>query len=841
MKIRFKTFTLIACLASVIAFVQARAQSDPQDTWLETKSYNQNLYMPDLNDPDAIEKTYESTDGLPEIHSQNITTQDYFNSDVPELPTKKEPPSALESLYTQRAEQPLKQFGYDLFKTTKKSQKSAVGGVQDSYILGSYDTLRISFSGQKTDTYIYKIDSSGQLLIKDFPPILAAGQTLGELKKTLATETQKLHNTQIHVALTEVRQIDVLVIGNVINPGLKHLSAFDTIINALSESGGIRKDGSLRQIKLVRNGKSNTIDLYGLLMDQNTSLDLLLRDGDRLIIPPIGPTLAISGDVKRPGIYEIRRTYGGGSEKLNLKNTLSMAGGIISPGQNRFIHLSVDKNGKESVNEVLSPTPPLLSDGSILNVARGGEQRTGMVELTGHTRKPGLHDLGKNKTLSKIIDTQQALGSDIYPLIGVIERKNSALMTTRYISFPVRQVITREHDQMLEEGDIIHLFSNEEILNLTKKGNVEPTQTLKISKQNQRSNTQDSISPDLSAYLQEQMIFLRGAVRAPGSYPIAAGETLESVLATGGGPTREADTTNIEITSLLPNHDAYNTVQSGKLRQTINLTETHPAHIEVSPGDAIRINQKYQSLAEKTVIITGEVMTPGRYDLLPGDKVSDLLERAGGLSPQAYPSGAIFSRESERKSEEMRFRVAAQEMERSLAAAIQREKNPPGAAQIEMVRGLAAELASVEAVGRITVETDPAILEIHPELDMLLESGDRIYIPKRPLTVRVSGEVLSPASLQFRSGKDPLDYIHQAGGFTYHADKDRTFVLYPDGSAQPLRVNTWNHKPALIPPGSTIVVPRDPKPFDFIESARDISQILSNLAITSIFIDDLRD
>lgn len=109
------------------------------------------------------------------------------------------------------------------------------------------------------------------------------------------------------------------------------------------------------------------------------------------------------------------------------------------------------------------------------------------------------------------------------------------------------------------------------------------------------------------------------------------------------------------------------------------------------------------------------------------------------------------------------------------------------------------------------------------------------------MTVRVSGEVLSPASLQFEKAKDPLEYIHQAGGFTYHADKDRTFVLFPDGSAQPLRVSTWNHNPIMIPPGSTIVIPRDPKPFDFIESARDVTQILSNLAVTSILVDDLQE
>jgi protein involved in polysaccharide export with SLBB domain len=278
-------------------------------------------------------------------------------------------------------------------------------------------------------------------------------------------------------------------------------------------------------------------------------------------------------------------------------------------------------------------------------------------------------------------------------------------------------------------------------------------------------------------------------------------------------------------------------------RYTVNLNQTNPKDIVIGPGDSVRVNQKFDKIRDRSVMILGEVRNPGRYDLIPGDKVSDLITRAGGLNIDAYPQGSIFSRESERRAEENRYRAAARDLERTLAMTIENQSTSgqgPNTTQIVMARGLAEELRSVEAVGRITAETDPGILRANPELDMLLEAGDRIFIPKRPLSVRVSGEVLSPAALQFRDGKRPIDYIQEAGGFTYHADKGRAFVLYPDGSAQPLRVNNWNHRAAIIPPGSTIVVPRDPKPFDFMQSAKDISQILSNLAITAIFLDDVR-
>ena len=162
-------------------------------------------------------------------------------------------------------------------------------------------------------------------------------------------------------------------------------------------------------------------------------------------------------------------------------------------------------------------------------------------------------------------------------------------------------------------------------------------------------------------------------------------------------------------------------------------------------------------------------------------------------------------------------------------------------AQVTAMQSLIAEMKDAKAVGRITVETDPGVLIGDPDQDILLESGDKIFVPKRPLTVRVAGEVLSPAALQFRKDKDSRDYIREAGGTTYYADRDRAFVIYPDGSAQPLNSSTWEHRAVMIPPGSTIIVPRDPKPFNFLEGAERISQILANLAISGLYIDAIGD
>ena len=184
------------------------------------------------------------------------------------------------------------------------------------------------------------------------------------------------------------------------------------------EAGGIDKSGSLRRIKLVRGGRSMFIDLYGLLLHGASSMDLGLRDGDRLIVPSIGPSVAIAGEVKRPGIYEILPTGRGmragtdmGSEKLSLNEMLSLSGGVLSPGKNRYLKLAITPEGQEIVDEVDALYAPQFSDGAVLMISKGRERRAGTVELAGHTRRPGLHAWAENKTLAQILPSEDVLGA----------------------------------------------------------------------------------------------------------------------------------------------------------------------------------------------------------------------------------------------------------------------------------------------------------------------------------------------------------------------------------------------------------------------------------------------
>lgn len=759
-----------------------------------------------------------------------------FSDETPDISK-----STLEQMYSARVIDDVRQFGYDMFAERNRGQSgNPAGAVQDDFILNIGDELNVVIRGQTQETQNTTITSEGMLVIEDLHPIPAAGRSLGDVRAQLKGEIAKLYNTDVFLSLSKVNQVNVLVVGHVKHPGRQTLTSFDSLIDALMAAGGIEKTGTLRQIRLVRDGKTMLVDLYGLLIYGSDGMDVSLRNGDKIIVRPIGPSIAVTGDVKRPGIYEILPALKANwdrpdekSQKLSMNDLLGMAGGVLSPAAHRFLRMDITDKGEEKIDEVSDPLARIFSDGDIFNIARGKEKRQGTIELIGNANQSGIHSLAEAETLSALLYDDSVIGPDTYPLIGVIEHWNKKQMAKEMTAFVPKLVLNGEYDQKLSNNDAVYLFSQKQIATLKKPDPQAELIEASMGASAQENEDTPRISRMMAQFLIERSVFVRGAVRNPGSYPVADGATLDTVLAVAGGPTLEGNTQSVEITS----------DRKGAKRDTIDLAKVDAHDIELTSGDTIRVNQKFRRVEDNHVLLIGEVKNPGTYDLQPGDTMARLLTRAGGVTEDSYPDGTIFSRQSERKREEARFKAEAQDLELKLAAQLQEEDRDrkPDPQNIAVARDLIAQMKGAEALGRITVEADPAMLETQPQLDILLESGDRIYVPKRPLTVRVAGEVLSPAALQFRTEKKPRDYINEAGGMSYDADDSRAFVIYPDGSAQPLAVTAWNHNPVFIPPGSTIIVPRDPKPLSFIDGAKDVSQILANVATAAIFADDIRD
>ncbi|MEK7801978.1 MAG: SLBB domain-containing protein, partial [Pseudomonadota bacterium] len=652
------------------------------------------------------------------------------------------------------------------------------------------------------------------------------------------------YNKDVFLTLTKVRQMSIMVIGNVVHPGQVTLSTFNTVLDALAAAGGVEKTGTLRQIKLIRNNQGTIIDLYGVLVYGSATSDLSLRDGDKIIVGNIGPCLAVAGAVKRPAIYEIlpanRSLFidrDDNSQKLSRNDLLDFAGDALTPANTRYLRFDVNNSDTDVLSDVPNGMLRIFSDGDILYVGQASKNNStriaGSIEVKGTIPTAGIFALAEIPSLSYILKNKDSLNSDAYPLLGVIERWNSEQMSREFIPFSPQRIISGRDDIKLDESDNVIFFSRNDIYHM--QAPLEQDSGTENDGNHNVNLSSPNYSAELQNFLTEHSVFLRGSVYHAGSYPIANETSLESLLSVAGGPSLEASLSNVEITQPLADKSAH--------RSSINLASMPASLITLHPGDTIRINQKFRKLEDRHVLLAGEVTNPGTYDLIAGDTLSSLIARAGGLTEQAYPKGAIFSRKSERLREEERYKNEARALELSLANAMQLKNsdNKPNPQEVALAQDLIAQLKGSETLGRLTVEADPTMLTSNPDLDILLESGDKIYVPKRPLTVRVAGEVLSPAALQFRTGKNPRDYINESGGFTYNADSDRAFVVYPNGSAQPLAVSSWNQSAVMIPPGSTIIVPRDPKPLTFMDGAKDLSQILANLATTAIFAEDLRD
>jgi protein involved in polysaccharide export with SLBB domain len=738
----------------------------------------------------------------------------------------------LEARYSRRAGQRLEQFGYDIF-TGVDARSPAASTVSDTYVLGPRDKVLVVLRGAQNRTERYSIGDDGQLLVADLRPISAAGRSLREVAREVEQEVaSRLLDTQAFVSLDGLRNLNVQILGEVSRPGRTVVSAYGSVLDALNAARGVRKTGSLRRIQLSRaDGTQQTVDLYQLLLTGSREVDLQLKDGDRLMVPPVGSTLAVAGPVKRAGIYELPR-----DQDLTLQQALYLAGETRQAAGLRFMRIRTDNNGNEQFLSLPDGEAAILADQDVVVAQSRGEAPRQVVRVMGSVHTAGNLPIDEARTLSALLGDGANLDDNTYPLLGLIERQDPTTRGKEFVPFKPAAVLAGKENPRLQEGDKVKLFSEDEIMQLASV-----PQGKAISKAGMFDSgdggeaAREKLSPT-QRVVQDHSVTLNGAVARPGVYPVAANATLDEVLGAAGGLLPGADKSSVEVVTAREDDFGRRAPQ----RDSYDLTRENPRSILVPVGASVRINPKAQTIQHGGVRIVGEVARPGKYDIMRGEKLSSLLARAGGLTDEAYASGTVFMRASARRQEAAQFRNAAQQLEQSLARALTREdKEKINVDQVDMARQLANELRNAPAVGRVTVEADPDVLRLKPELDVLLEPGDEIVVPPRRQTVAVMGEVHAPANLQFVSGKDAAKYLREAGGFTRFADEGHAFVIGPNGAARPLRASAWNHEAGDIVPGSTIVVPRDPDHYDTLQMVSGIGNILSQLALSAAAIESI--
>lgn len=814
--------------------------------------------------------------------------------------------SLIEEDFSARAGSRLNQFGYEVFQNARLTGGLASGAVGEDYRLGISDEIVVTFVGRQNYTVRTRVDREGRVILPGMPPISAVGRSFGDFRADLEAQvTATLLGTKAFVSLGALRAVSVMVMGEVSQPGVYQLTGMSTLFDALVVAGGIKKTGSLRRIQVVRGDQIFWLDAYDLLFTGFSDRDVTVSDGDRIVVPTIGATVAVAGLVKRPGIYELAE----GETAPTLARILNYAGGTVRPSGNRVLRIAADASGREQVHEEADLRAVSAANGDILVVELSQNIQKGSVFLDGHVRTPGLRSITSAPSVHALLPDLDAFQPDPYLLFAVLERTDERTRTRLYEPVDLYAVMARQGDAPLAPGDRLIVLARDDVRYLSSaevqavlagrlspgdlsvaqraapsgaesKAIEEVAGAIEVQEVTPRgglcaglahlaelvaaggggrfpppilrAGNEDKIvlegapcrpifesDPDLLPFLLEHVATLSGQFRLPGFYPVMPETSLALLASTAGGFGENADLRGVELDRLVADG------QSGVARverKTVDVAAVGVNALALSPGDILRVDSVFVARESGPVLLSGEVVHPGLYEIRRGETLLQVIERAGGFTPQAFPYGAVFTRESARRAEKVAFDRAALELESALLSAMTRQ----GRGEALDIRSDAAvqlinSLRNVEPVGRVVIEADPTVLQVRPELDTILEPGDRLYIPKRPNSVTVSGEVLNPTALQFVPGASGDRYIEMAGGYRDSADEDRIFVLFPNGVAQPLEVSFWNYTPIQIPPGSTVVVPRDTAPIDALGLTSTVSGILSSLAITAASIAVISD
>jgi protein involved in polysaccharide export with SLBB domain len=840
-------------------------------------------------------------------------------------PEIRERPSRLEIFYSNRAGEPLLQFGYETFGQGRDVTLRKLGGVQDHYVIGVGDKILVDLRGLENRSHQLVVDSSGRVLLPDLKPVQAAGRKFGEFTAQMQQEVKAAFiGTQSFVSVQEVRQISVLVSGEVNNPGPVILNGLSTSVDALLLAGGIMKTGSMRDIKIFRGDEIIKIDLYSILRGHHAASDFSLMEGDRIHVSSIGRAIAIGGWVKRAGIYELSEL----DIDLSVKDVIELAGGFEVKGQYRISLLRTGKDGHVSVVDV-GGTKSTVREGDIVLVEPNDERSRGAVYLEGHVRQTGTIAVAAVESLKTLLAGGDVFGGSVYMPFAIVARKDPSSLLKTYIPFSPIEVINGGRDIPLIEDDVIHIFSQEEVAVISETlrnrgrdveqidrerylnsagaigqvagssavgasasfaagqaGTVveirdrtrenQPASNvgarrlgdiidIKIQKDlaleiEQRAAAQargevfdskrnsttardllasglfemgstgkiDLYDPALLSLFEESRMSFFGSVKAPGDYFVMPGISLGQALKVAGGPAIRADLSAVEITTT-----RFDPMQGTSLtdRRMVMLSPENLKNVKLGPFDVVRVRRVYTDRIAGSVSIMGEVKYPGQFDLKRGERLSSLMERAGGLTSVAYPYGAIFTRESAALAEKEARNKLVDRMENELGEIVASGDLQSGGAQF--LSNLIVRMKQAPTIGRVTITAGPAVMMANSGNDLILEPGDRLVIPPRPSSVVVVGEVLSPSGYGFEPRLDGRDYIRLAGGFARSADKKRAFVIMPDGKTVRLRGSLWRTGDKMIAPGSVVVVPRNLRPFKWDEVLMSYTQIASQLALTA--------
>lgn len=655
-------------------------------------------------------------------------------------------------------------FGRNIFNTKNLTfEPSSNLATPPNYRLGPGDEVIIDIWGASQNTIRQQISPDGTINIQKIGPVYLSGLTVSEANDYLKKSLNKIYNglnnatdpsSDIRLTLGNIRTIQINVMGEVVQPGTYALSSFSTVFHALYRAGGVSDIGSLRNVQLVRNGKKlATIDVYEFIMKGNAQDDIRLQEGDVVIVPAYDVLVKISGKVKRPMRFEMKKDE-------PLSTLIKYAGGFDADAFTRSLRV-VRQNGQEyEVNTVkdIDYSVYQMRNGDVVTAEAILNRFTNKLEIRGAVYRPGIYQLsGKLNTVRELVNEAQGLTGDAFLNRAVLYRQREDL-TTEVLSVDIKPIMDGTAPNIaLLKNDILYIPS---IHDLEDRGNVR----------------------------------VHGEIAKPDSYPYADNMTLEDLIIQAGGLREAASTVRVDVSRRIKNPRS--TVDNDTIGQMFSFALKDGFVIDGQPGfvlqpyDEVYVRRSPGYQAQQNVNIEGEILFDGTYALTSREeRLSDLINKAGGATNYAYLRGAKLTRIAN-ASEKKRMADVIRLMRRQLGEA--------------MIDSLGIEVENTFTVG---IDLEKALKNPKSNADLVLREGDIISIPKNTNTVSIDGAVMVPNTVSYLAGQDIDYYINQSGGYSDNAKKSKKFIVYMNGQVTKVKGNGKKQ----IEPGCEIIVPSKSK------------------------------
>jgi polysaccharide export outer membrane protein len=794
--------------------------------------------------------------------------------------------------------EPLTPFGYDVFGgAAGVTAPSPSLPAPTDYVLAAGDTLEVLIISERGGRFVLPISRDGEINIPQIGPMPVAGQPFTDAKKAIEERVAtQISGARANITLASMRSIQVFVLGEAVNPGPRTVPALATISSALMGSGGIKPIGSLRNIQLRRGGSIIArLDLYDLLVRGDASRDQRLLAGDVIFIPPVGSLIGVAGAVKRPGIYELSATGD------RVKDVIDLAGGFDANAdrtQSVLNRIGSDAR-RESLAVNLSQSESLstrVRDGDLLQVEFNLPVVVGQVQLLGHLHRPGKRAVSADSRLTDLLASTDELKENADPGYVFIAREDRVSGGRLALSADLRaawkdpnsasnvrlmsgdQLVVFEADRPRDQ--MIHCVMRPKAASRSRSETPEtatsPTSDRRIVGEDNvvsavsgevpssdHANEIDSCFEEAPAALvgsgkaapasvvppRYPTVNVSGALRAPGLYPFETNMRVSDLIRAGGGVSDRAFTLKAELIRYVVTSDQRRQREVLIVDLQKALSGDEQADAVVLPYDELSVRTIPEWTVRSTVTLDGEVVFPGTYSIAPGETLRGVLERAGGLKVTAFVPGAFFSRNSLRERELQQLQKLQAELRRDVATQQRALVTSERSGESEQLTALLnASLATAEenpALGRLSIDLDKVLRGgLYSRDDVLLQDGDRLFVPQRSDEITVIGEVFAQGSHIYQRGLTVADYLDFAGGLRSGANQRGIYVMSASGRARPLS-RGWlpSTSSPRVQPGDTIIVPveipklRDP----LLATVGEVTQILYNLSLGAAAIRSFRN